>query len=610
MIPRIVVVILSAALLSLTAASAADNWAPAENPLTTPWTAKVNPARPLPEHPRPQMERLSWESLNGLWDYAVTPKDSPQPSHWEGRILVPYPIESALSGVKRALTPADRLWYRRTFSTVALGRSERMMLNFGAVDWRAEVFVNGKAVGSHEGGYDPFSLDITEAMRSKGEQELVVSVWDPTNTGNQPRGKQILEPNGIWYTAVSGIWQTVWLEPVPKTHVERLSLTPDLDSGTLKLWVHTTGGPAKVKARAMLGGREVGRVAGEANAALSMKLNSVQAWSPESPTLYEYEVSLSGGDKVTGYFGLRKIEVRNVDGAAHLFLNNRPVFMIGPLDQGWWPDGLYTAPTDEALRFDIDTMKRLGFNMARKHVKVEPARWYYWCDKLGLMVWQDMPSGFTGRDKNVARGVNAEDARFTPEETGVFQRELAALIATHENSPSIIGWVPFNEGWGQHDTNNILQWVKKTDPTRLVDAPSGWEDRGWGDMKDMHKYPGPEMYPPMADRATVLGEFGGLGLPVEGYLWWNKRNWGYRTFKDRVELQAGYEDLIAKLRPMVAQGLSAAVYTQLTDVEGEVNGLLTYDRKLTKFDADRLARLHQALIKGIAGAAVAGGARH
>jgi beta-galactosidase/beta-glucuronidase len=576
----------------------AADWKPADNPLTTPWTAKVSPTNALPEYPRPQLTRPKWTNLNGLWDYAITPKDAARPTQFEGQFLVPYPVESALSGVKRALKPDQRLWYRRGITATA-AKNARLLLHFGAVDWRAEVFINGKSVGVHEGGYDPFTFDITAAVNPRAKsQELVVAVTDPTNTGLQPRGKQVLDPNGIWYTAVSGIWQTVWLEPVPTAFIRDLVLTPDLDGKKLRLSVDAST-PAGFTAIARLHGQVVGRAIANTGAETAIALDRVEPWSPDSPTLYDVEVRLTSGDTVKSYFGMRKVEVRkDAAGVNRIFLNNAPRFLIGPLDQGWWPDGLYTAPTDEALRSDIDTLKKLGFNMARKHVKVEPARWYYWCDKLGFLVWQDLPSATTrGGNPNPTsvRRNAAADAKFPPEAASDFRRELEAMVRQLHNAPSIVVWVPFNEGWGQHDTNEILRWVKSLDPSRLVDGPSGWEDRGFGDFKDMHDYPGPNMFPVMADRVSVLGEFGGLGLPLEGHLWWNKRNWGYRTFEDRAKLQAAYEALIEKLAPLVKQGLAAAIYTQTTDVEGEVNGLMTYDRKVVKFDAARLAELHRKL---------------
>jgi beta-galactosidase/beta-glucuronidase len=575
--------------------SAAD-WKPAENPLTTPWTGKVTAASALPEYPRPQMVRAKWTNLNGLWDYAITAKDAARPGKFDGQLLVPYPVESALSGVKRAVTPEQRLWYHRTF-TVPHRRGMRVLLHFGAVDWQAEVFVNGQSAGKHEGGYDPFTFDITGALKAgSAKQDLAVAVWDPTDTGLNPRGKQVLNPNGIWYTAVTGIWQTVWIEPVPAAFISEVAMVPDLDGSRLRLTVRSSG-DSGFTATARLRGRVVGRVTGKANQEASLPLQEIAPWSPDSPNLYDLDIALEGGDSVRSYFGMRKVEMsKDAEGFNRVFLNNKPLFLIGPLDQGWWPDGLYTAPTDDALRSDIDTLKKLGFNMCRKHVKVEPARWYYWCDKLGFLVWQDMPSAMTRTPPTGVRKGAPEDVQFPADAAASWERELRALVHNLANTPSVIVWVPFNEGWGQHATNDVLRLVKSLDPSRMVDGPSGWEDRGFGDFKDMHEYPGPGMFPVMPDRISVLGEFGGLGLPIEGHLWWNKRNWGYRTFEDRARLQAGYEGLIEKLEPLVKHGLAAAVYTQTSDVEGEVNGLMTYDRRVVKFDEAKLAELHRRLI--------------
>jgi len=559
------------------------------------------------------MVRKQWTNLNGLWNYAVEPKDAAQPKTFRDSILVPFAIESSLSGVKKPLTPEQRLWYRRTFRAPKMSNGH-LLLHFGAVDWRTEVFVNGTKVGQHEGGYDPFTFDITAALKTgASQQELAVAVWDGTDTGLQPRGKQTLDPKSIWYTAVSGIWQTVWTEKVPETYVNDLQMTPDLDGKRLQLVVDCSGGVAtssdkapsscsdNFTATATLRGKKVGSASGKAGETASIALDQVEPWSPDSPTLYDLDIKLDSGDRVTSYFGMRRIEVaKDAAGYNRLFLNHHPVFQIGPLDQGWWPDGLYTPPTDDAIRFDIQTLKSLGFNMLRKHVKVEPARYYYWCDKLGLMIWQDMPSAMRGdRGMGVKKG-SPSDAVFPAEDAANFNRELKALFSNLRNTTSIVGWVPFNEGWGQHDTNAILKMVKDLDPSRLVDGPSGWEDRGFGDMKDMHEYPGPDMFPTQSDRASVLGEFGGLGFPVEGHLWWtNKRNWGYRTYHSQAELESAYQNVIEKLTPLVKAGLAAAVYTQTTDVEGEVNGLMTYDRKLLKIPAEKVAAKHRALIHSI-----------
>jgi hypothetical protein len=372
-------------------------------------------------------------------------------------------------------------------------------------------------------------------------------------------------------------------------------MTPDLDGNRLHLTVHSPAS-GEFGVRVMLAGKTVGQGTGQLNAPIDVALSDIAPWSPDSPTLYDVEITLPEGDRVTSYIGMRKVEIRKDSaGFNRIFLNDKPLFNIGPLDQGWWPDGLYTAPTDAALRSDIETLKRMGFNMARKHVKVEPARYYYWCDKLGFMIWQDMPSAMPKEHSAVNRG-SPDDLPFTTAEDADYRKELAAELHNLHNVTSIIAWVPFNEGWGQHDTNAILKWVKSVDSSRLVDGPSGWEDRGYGDMKDMHSYPGPDMFPVLEDRASVLGEFGGLGLPIEDHLWWNKRNWGYRTFPDRTALQAGYDDLMRKLEPLVRKGLAAAIYTQTTDVEGEVNGLMTYDRKVIKYDVEKLAQWHKRMI--------------
>lgn len=574
--------------------------------MSTPWTSKVDPAAPWPEYPRPQLQRDTWVNLNGPWDYAIRPRDlAAAPAAFDGKITVPFPIESDLSGVKRRVAPGERLWYRRTFTAPDLAGGKRLLLNFGAVDWQADVFVNGQALGRHEGGYDPFSFDITGVLKRGGEpQELVIAVWDPTDEGSQPRGKQVQKPGGIWYTPVTGIWQTVWLEAVPGPRVSGLTLTPDLDRGTVTVRLDTQGSrsDARVEVAVLASGQRVASAElSDPGTAAEIALPQPHAWSPDDPFLYEVDVTYHVGnsvDHVRSYFGLRKVEVRRAaDGFDRIFLNNQPCFMIGPLDQGWWPDGLYTAPTDEALRWDIETMRKMGFNVARKHVKVEPARWYYHCDQLGLMVWQDLPSAMrTGVPSHRAPNGQPIDGVFSSEDDAQVRRELKALVDNFKFFPCIIAWVPFNEGWGQHRTNDILAWTKRLDPTRLVDGPSGWTDLGFGDMLDKHEYPGPGMFPAQGGRASVLGEFGGLGLPIDGHLWQQDKNWGYRSMKDRDELAQRYAALLANLPALIKHGLAAAIYTQITDVEIEVNGLVTYDRQVVKIPAEKLAALHRELI--------------
>jgi len=555
---------------------------PAPHPtLVTRWAREVKPDAVLPEYPRPQMVRSVWRSLNGRWDYAITAKDAPAPAVWDGGIQVPFPVESQLSGVRRAVLPSQRLWYHRAFRAPRPARGGRLLLHFGAVDWEAVAYVNGRRVGEHRGGYDPFTFDITDALRYGGDQQLVVGVWDATDSGPQPRGKQVLRPHGIMYTAVTGIWQTVWLEPVPRRHISGLEITPDVDAGAVRLKVAVGGAPgARVLATVLDGAQAVASGAFPADSVVAIPIAVPKLWSPQDPHLYGLELRLAGGDAVRSYFGMRKIAVaRDSAGVNRLFLNGRGLFELGTLDQGWWPDGLYTAPTEAARRFDLETLKRLGFNLIRKHVKVEPERWYYDCDSLGILVWQDMPSGNND----------------TPEGTENFAAELGRVVDALRNHPSIVMWVPFNEGWGQHDTEQIVQWLRLHDPSRLVDDASGWTDHGVGDVMDVHDYPGPAAPPVEPRRAAVLGEFGGLGLPVQGHLWIERGAWGYRRFASLDSLWSAYRALLAQLRFLIGDGLAAAVYTQTTDVETEVNGLMTYDRaevKLPEAAAAEHARLY------------------
>ena len=564
---------------------------------------------PLPEYPRPQLRREAWTNLNGPWDYAILPRNVVTlPEHYEGKIIVPFAIESQLSGVGKAVSPAERLWYRRFIAVDPPTGGQRVWLHFGAVDWQAEVFINGQALARHEGGFDPFSFDVTPFVQPDRPMEIVLAVWDPTDAGSQPRGKQVLAPRTILYTAVTGIWQTVWLETVPPAFIEGARLEPDFDTGAVGVSFKLGGSsPQGVKAtvRILAGDTEVarGEVTGFSSTyspPVAIQVPQARAWSPDDPFLYDVEIILRGGpseDRVHSYFGFRKIEIaRATDGFDRIFLNGKPLFEYGPLDQGWWPDGLYTAPSDEALRWEVETIKRMGFNLIRKHVKVEPARWYYHCDRIGLLVWQDMPS--TGPTSPSPPREQSLDGIFPPLEAAQFRRELEDMIGHFRCFPSIIAWVPFNEGWGQHNTNEILAAVKQLDPTRLVNGPSGWNDLGFGDTIDRHDYPGPTMNAPRAGRASVLGEFGGLGLPVPGHLWQQSGNFGYVDSGSVEDLTREYAALLDQLGPLIDQGLAAAVYTQFTDVESEVNGLITYDRRVIKIPVEQLARLHRKLRRG------------
>ncbi len=590
------------ALLLAVPAFAAD-WKPAPAPLMTKWGKQITADKtPWAEYPRPQLVRKEWANLNGLWDYAIRPKGEKQPEKWDGKILVPFCAESALSGVGKHPTEKDELWYRRDVDASAW-KNRRVRLNFEAVDWETTVWVNGKELGKHKGMHDPFSFDITDALKD-GKGELVVRVWDPTDKGSQPLGKQIHNPHGIWYTPVSGIWQTVWMEPVPElAYIRGVRFETDAAKNTVECIVDIGADTKSVRISASVGKPETFKVTGDGNKVL-LEVKKPVLWTPDNPHLYQVSVSLLGcasGDMIDSadsYFAFRTVGVgKDADGVQRLLLNGKPLFQYGPLDQGWWPDGLLTPPSDEAMKYDLEVLKKLGFNMLRKHIKVEPSRYYYHCDKLGLLVWQDMPSAINRTKKQfIQPGAKADaDDEFTADEKKQFRAELKAMIDHLRGFGCIYCWVPFNEGWGQHDVNATLKWTKEYDPTRPVNGPSGWEDRGYGDMKDAHIYPGPGMFPVMKDRVSVLGEFGGLGLPVKNHLWKDTGNWGYRTYKTEEELRTNYHALMKRMHPLIGKGLAAAVYTQTTDVEVEVNGLMTYDREVLKFDAADTLKWHKML---------------
>lgn len=549
-------------------------WKPVPGSLLTRWAAEVGPTNSHPEYPRPQLVRTDWLSLNGLWDFSLAPSVEKEVSHYEGQILVPFPVESALSGIKRRLDENSRLWYRRKFIVPKEWSGKRVRLHFGAVDWRARVIINGQEAGMHRGGYDAFGFDITDKLKWKGEEEIVVAVDDATE-GDQARGKQSHKPEGIFYTPSSGIWQTVWLEPLPRVCIDDLSLVPDVDGQQLRLKVAVGSltESLKVEVQALVSNKEVAHATGPANKEFNLTMTKPHLWSPDDPFLYDLRITLKDGDHmvdtVSSYFGMRKIALRrDENGVTRMALNNQPLFQIGALDQGYWPDGLYTAPTDEALRFDVAFLKSAGFNLIRKHVKVEPDRWYYWCDRLGLLVWQDMPSC----------------NNTTTEGRTQFEAELQRMVEGRRNHPSIILWVLFNEGWGQYDTERLAPWLKALDPSRLVNSASGWTDKRVGDIIDKHSYPGPESPQPDQDRAAVIGEFGGFGLGLSGHTWSDK-SWGYQQVPDETVLTTRFCKLLERVSVLRDSfGLSAAVYTQTTDVETECNGLLTYDRAVAKID--------------------------
>lgn len=584
----------------------------------TPWASQVSPENVHPEYPRPQMRREAWMNLNGLWQYAITGKNEEKPAKFKGKILVPFPVESALSGVIRPLQPDQQLWYWRTFHLPEEWLGQRILLHFGAVDWETTVWLNGEKLGKHRGGYIPFSFELTEFL-APGKNELVLSVWDPTDTHGQQHGKQVLNPGGIWYTATSGIWQTVWLEPVPEAYIESFILLPQFDEQELHVHLETNGTQdgESITLRVRNGEKTVTTVSGLAGEFFSLQIPNFTPWSPEDPHLYDLTITLSDAagiplDIVESYFGMRKFSLgKDAQGKTRFFLNNEPYFQYGPLDQGYWPDGLLTAPTDEALRFDLEQTKALGFNMVRKHVKIEPARYYYHCDRLGLIVWQDMVNG--GKAVGYARSFAenfvslpySDEVRYPRAGRGdensrrYFTAELNQMIAYLYNVVSIGVWVPFNEGWGQFDANKTAEWVKKLDPSRLVDHASGWFDQGGGDFVSKHSYfRALKSVPPEEKRAVILSEFGGYVLNMDGHLWEPGKTFGYRRFNSSEELTEAYINLVEEqILLWVKEGLSGAVYSQLTDVEIETNGFLTYDRNVTKMDSDQVRAAHEKLIK-------------
>ncbi|MEU0806923.1 PA14 domain-containing protein [Streptomyces sp. NPDC005970] len=556
--------------------------------LRTRWADDVTPANAHREYPRPQLTRGDWKNLNGTWQFAAAKAGERPPvdRNLAERILVPYPVESQLSGIERH---EDRMWYRRTFTVPAdwkIGSGKQLRLNFGAVDWRTEVYVNGAKVADHQGGYDKFSADITDALKPGRTQELIVGVYDPTDAAsgeNPPLGKQRLDPSGIWYTPSSGIWQTVWLEPVAADHVDSLKLTPDVDAGTVTVEPRGVRDGLPVTATAYDGKQAVATVSGRSGAPLTLKIHNARLWSPDDPFLYDLKVSV-GSDRVRSYFGMRSIAVENVNGTPRTVLNGKPVFMMATLDQGFWPDGLHTAPSDEALAYDLRAHKDMGFNSVRKHIKVEPDRWFYWADRLGLLVWQDMPA--------MTAGVNPDSAS-----RAEYEREMKQMIDEHISSPSVVMWVTFNEGWGQYDMARIADQAKAWDPTRLVNSMSGLNlgaDGGTGDIMDEHGYPSPALPPhPDGKRAQVSGEYGGLGLAVPGHAWSVQQSY---VDVDPATYTDDYLAKLAEVHALACKGGNGAVYTQISDVEGELNGLLTYDRKVVKPDVRRLKAAHEALI--------------
>ena len=582
-------------------------WKPVGDRIMTEWGENLDPENVLQEYPRPQMVREDWANLNGMWNYAITAADAEDSECADGKILVPFAVESALSGVGRAVTEEDALWYERTFTVPSDWKGDRIILHFGAVDWHAQVYVDGSFAGEHKGGYAPFSFDITDLLKKGRKHTLKLKVLDSTNKSWQPRGKQILNPNGIWYTAVTGIWQTVWMEPVPASHVKSYLANADIDKGELKVNVDAVLEEGDVCNVVLLDEGDV--VASGEGSEVVLAVPEMKLWSPADPHLYDIEISVVRDgqtvDQVKGYTAMRKVSYGKDDkGFYRIHLNNKPIFQFGTLDQGWWPDGLYTAPTDEALLFDIEMTKNMGFNMIRKHVKVEPARWYWHCDLLGMLVWQDMPNTFDneGRPWNY-HGIDvvAEVEVMDQEGKDNFYNEWGEIVRANMGFPCIVTWVPFNEAWGQFDTKEVAAFTRSLDDTRLINAASGgnFYSDCVGEIHDLHNYPDPVLYLYDPTRVNVLGEYGGIGWPVEGHLWQNDQNWGYIQYKSAEEVLQTYETYGLQLESLADYGFSSAIYTQITDVEGEVNGLMTYDRKVVKLDIDRLRHINTIVINSL-----------
>mgnify|MGYP003095681069 FL=1 len=591
-------------LLSLMTCGIQAQWKPIGNRIKTKWANKVNPNEVLPEYPRPIMERKDWKNLNGIWKYAIIQKGDRVPDKFDGEILVPFAIESYLSGVCRRIDEKQELVYLREFDIPSAWKDKKILLHFGAVDWETSVWINDVKVGHHTGGFTPFSFDITPALLLKGKNKLKVKVWDPTDKGTQPRGKQVSNPEGIWYSPVSGIWQTVWLEPVAEKHISNLRITPDVDCNLLKVQPELVSANKDdyVKVDVYEGDKlvAVGKSINGESVEIEMPTD-VKLWSPDSPFLYTLKVTLTNGqkicDKVESYAAMRKYSTRRDEsGIVRLELNNQALFQFGPLDQGWWPDGLYTAPTDDALVYDIQKTKDFGFNMIRKHIKVEPARWYTHCDRLGIIVWQDMPSGDRNPEWQNRKYFEGTELKRSVESETHFRKELMDYLYSY---PCIGTWVPFNEAWGQFKTQEIVEWTKNYDPSHLVNPASGGNHYTCGDMLDLHNYPQPEMYLYDAQRATVLGEYGGIGMVVKEHIWEPNHNWGYIQFNSSKEVTDEYVKYANILYDMIAKGFSAAVYTQTTDVEMEVNGLMTYDRKVIKLDEKRIQETNKRICRSL-----------
>lgn len=630
--------------LSMAVGAFAQEWSPVGENIKTRWAAEVDPSCPRPEYPRPQMVRANWMNLNGLWNYGIT-EASAESFNAEGKILVPFAVESSLSGVGRNVGKDNALWYEREFTLPKNWKGNNVLLHFGAVDWMAEIWVNGLYVGEHRGGFDPFHFDVTPYLKKSGAQSLTVKVWDGTDSSWLPRGKQVEKPAYIWYTPVTGIWQTVWLEAVPQTHIDSYYVVSDIATGELSVEVEASAFKLgdEFRVEVLEGGigynpatpSSTVLASGQGRGTVKVTVPQARLWSVDDPYLYGLKVSVIRGgkvvDSVDGYTSLRKIsKVKAADGYHRMALNDEPLFQFGPLDQGWWPDGLYTAPTEEAMVWDIIKTKDFGFNMIRKHIKTEPASWYYWCDVHGMLVWQDMPCiadhhgtrshqgrsfrnfggdrWFDNRSDELVKAqtnewsrdsfIGGTDCDVPQEWKENYYREWTNIINALKGFQCIVVWVPFNEAWGQFDTKVAVELTRRLDPTRPVNESSGGNFELCGDIQDVHHYPGPMMNAFERKMINVIGEYGGIGYPVDGHLWKiTETNWGYgEVMSSGDQVLDLYEEFADRLKVLKSTGVAAAVYTQTTDVEVEVNGLITYDREVVKVDEERLAKINASVI--------------
>jgi len=583
------------------------NWSPAGDKIKTKWGKELDPKNVWPEYPRPQLERKDWLNLNGPWSYSIREPDYLKPEKHDGKILIPFSLESSLSGVMKSLTDKQVIWYEKEFEFPEEWNGKKILLHFGAVDWKCTLYVNEAKIGEHSGGYSPFYFDITNRIK-EGINKIVLQVYDPTNRGEQPIGKQTLSPGSIWYTPISGIWQTVWLEPVNENYITKLEINNDYDNKEIKITFKLNSEeklPLNVKLE--FNENEIQTIQGNSNEEITIKISDedFHPWSPSEPNLYNIKAELLSKegkviDSLVSYTTIRKIEQRkDLSGNFRIFLNNKPIFNMGTLDQGYWPDGLYTPPSEEAMIYDIQKLKDLGFNTIRKHIKVEPWRYYYQCDKIGMMLWQDMPSGDLGGNKWEPDVLNGgTDVERSQESKNTYYKEWEEIIDHLKFFQCIIIWVPFNEAWGQFETEKTVEFTKEKDPLRLINAASGGNHRVCGNILDLHSYPGPRQAFKEDSLINVLGEYGGLGLNIEGHTW-KEDNWGYAVFKTKEEVTERYEQYIDELIRLIESGFSAAIYTQTTDVESEINGLITYDREEVKIIEERIKAANEKLIESL-----------